>query len=316
MAGGRRDGPNGRGEIAGARPALLSIGALSRATGLAVETLRTWERRYGFPVPDRKPSGHRAYPMTSVPRLRRIAAAVAQGHRAGDVVGASDDDLGALLGVLAVGAAPRPAAPAPGDADDLLALVARFDGEGLTRALNAEWCRLGPMAFLERRAAPLLHAVGTGWETGRLEVRHEHFLSERLCDLLRAYRLPYDERARGWRIVLATLPGEAHAIGLQMAALVVAMHGCRVCYVGTGVPVRELASVARDVGAGAVGVSVSLASRGARTGTALAKLRRIVPRGTRLVIGGGGAPRRMAGATIIDDLPGLADWAVALEAHA
>ena len=30
--------------------ARLSIGALSRATGIAVETLRTWESRYGFPV--------------------------------------------------------------------------------------------------------------------------------------------------------------------------------------------------------------------------------------------------------------------------
>ena len=48
----------------------------------------------------------------------------------------------------------------------------------------------------------------------------------------RAYRLPFDDRAHGPAVVLATLPGEAHAIGLQMAALVIAMSGCRVCYVG------------------------------------------------------------------------------------
>src|SRR5438045_4073222 len=90
--------------------AFLSIGALSRATGVGVETLRTWERRYGFPVPERKPSGHRAYPIDSVPRLRRIAAAVAQGHRAGDAVRASDEHLSALLGVLAAAPAPVPSA--------------------------------------------------------------------------------------------------------------------------------------------------------------------------------------------------------------
>ena len=50
----------------------LSIGALARATGIAVETLRTWESRYGFPAPERKPSGHRVYPVSSIARLRRI----------------------------------------------------------------------------------------------------------------------------------------------------------------------------------------------------------------------------------------------------
>ena len=44
--------PNGTGD-------LLSIGELSRATGLSIDTLRVWERRYGRPVPVRLPSGHR-----------------------------------------------------------------------------------------------------------------------------------------------------------------------------------------------------------------------------------------------------------------
>ena len=33
--------------------AMLSIGAVAKATGIRVETLRTWERRYGFPRPER-----------------------------------------------------------------------------------------------------------------------------------------------------------------------------------------------------------------------------------------------------------------------
>src|SRR5512135_2285392 len=92
--------------------AWLSIGALSRATGIAVETLRTWESRYGFPVPERKPSGHRVYPVSAVPRLRRIAQALALGHRAGQVVGASDDALDRLL-ETSVGAQPANNLPTP-----------------------------------------------------------------------------------------------------------------------------------------------------------------------------------------------------------
>ena len=287
--------------------ALLSIGALSRATGLPIETLRTWERRYGFPVPNRKPSGHRVYPMASVARLRRIASALSQGHRAGDVVPASDDDLAALLGMLAT---VRSAAPVPAvlDLDVLFGFVLRFDADGLTRALSSEWGRLGPVGFLEQRVAPLVRAVGEAWEAGRLEIRHEHFLSERLADLLRAYRLPFEERAHGPLVVLATLPGESHALGLQMAALTFAMTGCRVCTVGTEVPGEELASVVRDLGARAVGVSVSMATRGTRTVNALTRLRGLLPRRVRLVVGGEGAPRDVAGASVIQSLAGLVAW--------
>jgi MerR family transcriptional regulator, light-induced transcriptional regulator len=307
MAGRGRDDPHAP---AGA---LLSIGALSRATGVGVETLRTWERRYGFPVPERKPSGHRVYSVESVPRLRRIAAAVAQGHRAGDAVRASDEHLSKLLGVLAA-APPAPAMVPSGalDPHTLLALVERFDGDGLTRVLASEWGRLGPMAFLQHRVAPLVEAVGFAWETGTLEVRHEHFLSERVGDLLRAYRLPFDDRAHGPAVVLATLPGESHAIGLQMAALVIAMHGCRVCYVGTEVPLRELASVAADVDAGAVGLGVSIATRGARTAKAIAKVRRLVAKRTRLILGGAGAPAGVPGTAVVGDLANLAQWATTL----
>src|SRR4029077_16215410 len=76
---------------------MLSIGALARATSIRVETLRTWERRYGYPVPERKPSGHRLYPVASVSRLRRIAQALASGHRASEGGSASESAPRVLL---------------------------------------------------------------------------------------------------------------------------------------------------------------------------------------------------------------------------
>jgi len=42
-------------------PSDLPIAEVSRRTGISTETLRIWERRYGFPQPDRRPSGHRRY---------------------------------------------------------------------------------------------------------------------------------------------------------------------------------------------------------------------------------------------------------------
>jgi methanogenic corrinoid protein MtbC1 len=292
---------------AGAR---LSIGALSRATGVPVETLRTWEARYGFPVPERRPSGHRVYSISSVPRLRRIAEALARGHRAGNVVGASERDLSALLDATEpLHAAPRAPLPAsPLGIPELVDLVAAFDADRLTHILVGDWARLSPLEFLEGRVAPLIRAVGDAWETGRLEIRHEHFLSERVGDVLRSLRLPFEERAAGPLATMATLPGEAHGLGLQMATLALTTAGWRVLFLGTEVPLPQIASLARDLNARAVAISVSLANRGASTNAHLRRLRRLLPRRVALLVGGEGAPRARPGMEVFSDLRGLEAW--------
>jgi DNA-binding transcriptional MerR regulator/methylmalonyl-CoA mutase cobalamin-binding subunit len=291
---------------AGAR---LSIGALARATGISIETLRTWERRYGYPVPERKASGHRVYPIESVARLRRIAAALACGHRAREVVTASEAELGALLGT-APAAPRRELAAHTSEMPELLAAIERFDAGALTRPLLAEWARLDPLDFLRHRVAPLIREVGDRWERGTLEIRHEHFVSERLGDLLRIIRMPFEERATGRLLVFATLPGEAHGLGLQMAALLLASLGRRICYLGTEVPVAQIASLAHDLGATGVGISVSEAADRRVSRTRLTQLRHALPGRTTVLVGGTGAPPGSDGMLVFRDLTALHDWAV------
>lgn len=305
----------------GASEAMLSIGALSRATGIPIDTLRTWERRYGFPEPARKPSGHRVYPMNSVPRLRRIASLVAQGHRSGDVVGASEEMLEQLAEAGSSAAGARVGGGASGDAsariaagpqtptiDDLLDIVRSYDGDRLTLILLGDWARLAPLEFLERRVAPLLDAVGRAWEEGTLEIRHEHFVSERIGDLLRSLRLPFEARARGGVIVLAALSGERHGLGLEMAALVLAAAGWRVLYLGTDMPVAQVSSVVRDTRARAVAVSVSSAARSDGMAQSVAQLRAELPPRVELIAGGRGAPS-MDGVRALATLEELDGWA-------
>ena len=286
---------------------LLSIGALSRAAGIPVQTLRTWETRYGFPRAVRRPSGHRVYPVSVVAHLRRIAEAIARGHRAGQVVAASEDELADLLQVVPALASPAEVARGTGteDISGLLDAVERFDGDALLRALLADWARLGPLAFLERRIAPLLTAVGHAWESGRLDIRHEHFLTERVGDLLRSLRLPFEDRASGPVVVLATLPGESHGLGLQMAALVVAAAGLQVLSLGTEIPGLQMAAVCRDLSARVLALSVSAASAGPSTGSRVRRLRKALPRRVALVVGGQGAPEPSPGVDVIRDLRAL-----------
>ena len=287
---------------------MLSIGALARATSIRVETLRTWERRYGYPVPERKPSGHRVYPIASVSRLRRIAQALASGHRASEVVSASESALRALLDAVPTRAQVEPASPDGVQLAQHLDTVRAFDAATLTRRLLAEWARLGPLEFLTTTVAPLVSAVGACWEAGTLDVTHEHFLSERVGDILRVLRLPFEERAMGPIILLASLPGEQHSLGLHMAALVLATCHCRTVVLGTEIPPRELADAARDLSARAVGISVSLATAGATTGRRMRALRDLLPRRIALLAGGDGA-RRGEGITLVRGLPALEMWA-------
>ena len=296
--------------------ALLSIGALSSATGIPVETIRTWERRYGFPRAERKPSGHRRYPVATVGRIRRIAQAIAAGHRPADVVPASERALEALLAAIPPGA-PEPPAASPsrsilvpaGEPAEHFEAVRAFDAARLQRFLDADWAHLGPIEFLERRAAPLLRAVGDAWSTGALDVRHEHFVSACLGDFLRTVRAPLDDRARGPMIALATLPGERHGLGLQLAAVVLALAGWRTLMIGVDTPVSQIAALAREASIAAVGISVVRPHRGASDET-LPALRRRLRREITLIVGGAGAPSQSPGRgiSVIRDLPALEQW--------
>jgi len=52
----------------------LTIGQFVERTGVPEGTLRMWERRYGFPSPERLPSGHRRYSDAEVALVRRVAS--------------------------------------------------------------------------------------------------------------------------------------------------------------------------------------------------------------------------------------------------
>jgi methanogenic corrinoid protein MtbC1 len=203
----------------------------------------------------------------------------------------------------------RPAAVEPSESQShILHAVEAFDTDRLTRILLQEWARLGPLDFLTSCLGPLIREVGDAWEAGRFEIRHEHFFSERVGDLLRSLRLPFEERAAGPLVVCSSLPGESHSLGLQMAALVLAVAGCRILFVGTEVPPAQVASLAKDLNARAVAVSVSRASRGAAMTAQIANLRRLLPRRIGLVVGGDGAPRPRPGLEAIQQLTALDAW--------
>ena len=284
----------------------LNIGALAQATGVPVPTLRTWERRYGFPCPRRSAGGHRLYDPETVERVRLIARALSRGLRPAQVVPAADDDLRALLGE---GATAPTSAPADVTLHEWLDAARRLDGDRLDAAFRLSEAHLGLQGFICDRAGPFLVALGESWESGAIEVYQEHFASERLREFLVSRWRPLADRAPGPWAVFAGLPGERHVLGLHLAASVVALWGWRVLFLGDDTPVADIARCAADRGARAVLITVSSTQDLARAGTDLAELAAAMPLGVDLVVGGAGAPDALPGARHLTHLCELADWA-------
>lgn len=290
-------------------PRLLSIGDIAEATGVSPDTIRVWERRYGRPEPVRLPSGHRRYTEEHVRWLRRVTEALARGHRAGTVVRADESELDRMLeGVEAADVEPK-------EVRALLARVGRYDLKGLTKALRGAHDSLGTDRFLEERVAPLVEGVGRAWADGELDVRHEHFLSEVLEDVLRSIRVRRRARKASPLLLLATLPGEPHGIGLQMVALTCAEVRLATRILGTETPLEEISGAVRETGAAVVGISVSLATGGIETDRRLAELRKMLPQRVQIVVGGRGARGVRRGVRGVDYVEGLSEfgaWACGL----
>jgi cobalamin-dependent methionine synthase I len=150
--------------------------------------------------------------------------------------------------------------------------------------------------------------LGAAWESGRLDVRHEHFGSAVLGDFLRAVRMPVDERASGPIVALATLPGEQHGLGLQMAALVFALAEWRPLVLGVETPVPQILALVREAPIAAV--ALSLVNPSAATLRAVGTLRRRLPARVPMLVGGAGAARIAAarGVVLVRDLFMLDRW--------
>ena len=289
----------------------LSIGALSRATRIPVETLRTWERRYGSPMPVRKPSGHRVYPSSTVEHLRRVGRLLETGHRAGEILGLSLGELDALLALPVPGDGPAAGAGeqtalSPGvTIRAMLRATTELDRAALMNELRTAWVRFGPVRFLEEIAGAFMVEIGRAWQAKKLEVGHEHFASACLSDFLRAAREPFDQRARGPRVVTAMLPGEQHEGALLILSTLLAHRGYRVLYLGANTPIAQIAEAARAGRAGIVAVSVSAATARARAARALRRLRGALPARVELWLGGAGAPLASAGVERFESLAAL-----------
>ncbi|MBL8693778.1 MAG: MerR family transcriptional regulator [Planctomycetes bacterium] len=267
---------------------LRPIGAVSAETGIDVATLRVWERRYGYPVPIRKPSGHRVFTEEQVTRLHLIAQALKRGYRPGQAVRASLETLKGLL-------EPAPGAPVAAtvatDFAELDRAVEALDPVGFRQELGVRLVAFGPRRFVRELVAPYATHLGERWSRGEIGIYQEHFASQHLLTALRALLAQRPEPAEAPRVLLTTLPGEQHTLGIQMVAVLASISGCAPMVLGPETPVADIAAAAKKAGAAAVGLTVTLQNATPGTTQRLTTLRSLLPPTMALWVGGSGALR-------------------------
>ncbi len=295
------------------RPITLSIAAVERDTGLTKDTLRVWERRYGFPVPQRDGLAERAYPLEQVEKLRIIKRLMDAGHRPGRIVSQSIADLERLRdSSLGAAEAATGGSRAKPDLRPYIDLIRAHDVEALRRQLQQAQLQLGLGRFVIDLVSPLNTLVGDTWMRGHLEIFEEHLYTESIQALLRnaLASIPVPAATNRPRVLLTTFPSEPHGIGLLMAESLLLLEGCRSISLGVQTPPWDIVLAATAQRADIVALSfTSVLSPGAVT-EGLTELRDKLPRSV-AIWAGGSAPvlhrRPVPGVTALASLEQIGD---------
>jgi MerR family transcriptional regulator, light-induced transcriptional regulator len=224
------------------------VAAVERMTGIPASTLRSWERRYGWPRPFRAAYGQRHYSDHDVALIRFLDRRRIEG-------------MSMLQATALLQSAPEVEDHDPGRLlARLVAALRAFDEAEAERAFAAAESLLG----VEGAAIGVVPAAivaastpGLGSDPGQdgVPVEVEHFASNFLRrQVLRL--LDGQPPAMGRPVLVGCGPDEQHELGALLLTLLLRARGHRVVYLGARVPgpAMERAAAALDP----AGVVVSL----------------------------------------------------------
>jgi len=289
------------------------IGVASERTGLSLDVLRVWERRYGAVAPTRAAGGQRLYSDADLERLRLLRLATLAGRGIGQVASLAAEELAELVRgdeTARRRTAPREpmaAAPAEDDIQRALAFTRALDGLALEGLLRRSVAVLGMAVFLDALAEPLLRRIDEEREAGRLSTAQERLATLTVRRLLDGAVLSLGVPSGASHLLVATPAGERRELEALLVAAAAAVEGWRVTYLGPDLSADEIAGAAASTAAQAVGVSVSHTVRRESLMDELRRLRAALPPIVPLLVGGVGAhglatELESAGIHVIEDL--------------
>ncbi len=271
---------------------LYPIRAVSKQTGISIDTLRAWEKRYQVVTPKRDERG-RLYTEADLQRLRLLHAAVENGHAIGRLAALKNEDLQALSvspAAVTKGIEPVKAARLLHEPDQaqrtVMEAIERLDYAAAERELALLAAVLPPRELVHSVALPLMRQVGEAWHAGRLSIAQEHMTSALLRNLLGALIPLHRRSAPAGKLLFATPSGEHHEFGILVSAMLAAGGGTGIVYLGANLPGEEIVVAAQKTAPQAV-VLGFIGANGAKAGlTEIQKVARKLPAQIELWVGG------------------------------
>jgi len=218
------------------------IRVVSRMTGVSLDTIRAWERRYKVVKPDRSARG-RLYDEADVQRFMQLRFAVGKGYSISEVAALPEEELNALISAarqdVPMASPPRDSTP-QSRIDAVLAAVETFDSARVNEELGRLAALLSPVDFVHQVALPLMRETGDRWHAGTLQTAHEHMVTEIVRDLLGAMaRL--NRPADALPGIVATTPaGELHDLAVLAATVLAGVRAFPVAYLGPNLPAEQI----------------------------------------------------------------------------
>lgn len=216
--------------------AVMRIGELSRRTGVSPELLRAWEQRYGLLCPTRSQGGFRLYTSEDERRVRRTTALIADGLSAAEAARLASSswpvDSGTDRPLVADLAA------------ELREALDGFDAAGGHAGLDRLFSTVSIEFALTEVLIPYLRELGDRWAAGSVTVAQEHFASNLIRGRLLGLAGDYGAGATS-TAVLASMPREAHDLGLILLGILIARRGWQVTFLGADTPFETIETSVR-----------------------------------------------------------------------
>jgi DNA-binding transcriptional MerR regulator/methylmalonyl-CoA mutase cobalamin-binding subunit len=285
----------------------IPIAVVEQETGLSKDVLRKWETRYNYPIPGRNEYGDRVYSQDQVVRLRAIKRLLDGGYRPAKLFGLNAEELDGLTDSTPSSARSINDTSA---VSDMLQLLKGHHPQKLRAALKRQLQNQGLKLFVQDTIAPFSTAVGSAWSRGEIQIYEEHLFSDIATVMLRQALDALDTPDGRPRLLLTTLPGEPHTLGLLMAACLFTLQGAHCIYLGAETPGGDIAQAARTHDVDAIALSFSSAFPARQFAPALSGLRQLIPAKIDIVAGGTGIHRqkKMDGIHLIKDFASIEDY--------
>lgn len=235
------------------------IRAVAERTGVAVATLRAWERRYGIPTPARSEAAYRLYGERDLAQIARLKALCASGLALAEAARIVREEGLPVAAQAAPTVAGAKGSRFAGVRAELLRAAAAFDPERAEATLRGALPLGSAHELFAEVVAPVLTAIGEQWERGELAIAQEHVVSSLFEGLSYELLRSVQPRVPARQALLACWRHELHVLPLLGVALRLAELGWRTVLLGARTPPSAVAQAVVRQRPAVVGLSLTVA---------------------------------------------------------